>query len=191
VKAVVVEGGQAVVGAAGDRAAEAAVVAASVAAVAEDGRAAAVVVVAAVAEAGTVTAAIAAAEAAAAGSRVLTIRNYNQAGESATADSRSCSLGCRRSDFDSCFLQDVPMPTLYVRNVPKARYEALRKRARANHRSIAAEFLALLRNNILTEKELRARQKMLRKNSNMPSKKRSSKLAFRSSEELVRDSRER
>jgi plasmid stability protein len=83
------------------------------------------------------------------------------------------------------------MPTLYVRNAPKARYEALRKRARANHCSIAAEFLALLRKNILTAKELRARRKMLRKNSNMRSKERSSKPAFRSSEELVRASRER
>jgi plasmid stability protein len=53
------------------------------------------------------------------------------------------------------------MATLYVRNVPQARYEALRKRARANHRSIAAEFIALLRENISTVKVSPDRQKKL------------------------------
>jgi plasmid stability protein len=37
------------------------------------------------------------------------------------------------------------MPTLYVRNVPFDLYEALRKRAKQNGRSIAAEVIALLR----------------------------------------------
>jgi plasmid stability protein len=55
------------------------------------------------------------------------------------------------------------MPTLYVENVPRELYEALRGRARARRRSIAAEVLALLDEAIPTEKELKARQEFLRK----------------------------
>lgn len=44
------------------------------------------------------------------------------------------------------------MPALYVENVPKDLYEALRTRAHERHRSIAAEVLSLLEENIPTEK---------------------------------------
>ena len=37
------------------------------------------------------------------------------------------------------------MATLYVENVPDEIYKALRKRARANRKSIAAEVISLLR----------------------------------------------
>ncbi len=56
------------------------------------------------------------------------------------------------------------MATVYVRNVPQAQYEALRESARANHRSIRAEFIALLRENISTPKESPAHQKKPRNN---------------------------
>lgn len=56
------------------------------------------------------------------------------------------------------------MATVYVRNVPEALYGALRKRARANHRTIRAEFLEILSRNIPTAKQLRARQKLSLKN---------------------------
>jgi plasmid stability protein len=83
------------------------------------------------------------------------------------------------------------MPTLYVRNVPQALYEALRERARANHRSIAAEVLALLEENIPTAKELRARQRMFRRLVKMRTKGANSERAFPSTEEMLREDRSR
>ena len=47
------------------------------------------------------------------------------------------------------------MATLYVENVPDDLYEALRNRAKAQHRSIAAEVLALLEQNVPTAQELK------------------------------------
>lgn len=63
------------------------------------------------------------------------------------------------------------MPTLYVENVPKELYEALRGRARKRHRSMAAEVVALLEDNIPTEKELSARRGLLRRLERLRSKK--------------------
>lgn len=51
-----------------------------------------------------------------------------------------------------------PSGQLYVENVPKELYEALRGRARERHRSIASEVLALLEESIPTAKELKARR---------------------------------
>jgi len=55
------------------------------------------------------------------------------------------------------------MPTLYVENVPRDLYEALRDRAKAQRRSISAEVLALLEDNVPTKKELKARQRASKK----------------------------
>jgi plasmid stability protein len=52
--------------------------------------------------------------------------------------------------------------TLYVQNIPTELYEALRRRARANRKSIAAEVLLLLEQNVVTAAEQRSRQKFLR-----------------------------
>lgn len=82
------------------------------------------------------------------------------------------------------------MPTLYVENVPKDLYEALRERARTEHRSIAAEVLSLLEENIPTQKELKARQALLRK-LKMQSGKASSGKSFPSAEEMQRQDRSR
>ena len=50
------------------------------------------------------------------------------------------------------------MPTLYVENVPKDLYEALRARARKNRSSIAAEVIALLKETVPTAAELERRR---------------------------------
>ena len=52
------------------------------------------------------------------------------------------------------------MPTLYVENVPKALYQALRARARKNCSSIAAEVIALLKDNVPTASELKRRRQL-------------------------------
>jgi plasmid stability protein len=83
------------------------------------------------------------------------------------------------------------MPTLYVENIPKELYEALRGRARERHRSIAAEVLALLEESIPTEKELKARQEFLRKLERMRSKKPLSSESFPPTEEMQREDRAR
>lgn len=83
------------------------------------------------------------------------------------------------------------MPTLYVENIPKELYEALRGRARARHRSIAAEVLALLEESIPTERELKARQEFLRKLERMRSKKPLSSESFPPTEEMQRGDRAR
>jgi plasmid stability protein len=63
------------------------------------------------------------------------------------------------------------MATLYVENVPDDLYDALRGRARARRRSIAAEVRALLEENIPTAQELKARKRLLHKLGQMRSKK--------------------
>lgn len=83
------------------------------------------------------------------------------------------------------------MPTLYVENVPEDLYEALRSRARGKHRSIASEVLALLEENVPTEKELRARRAFLRKVERIRSQTPKSRGPFPSTEEMIREDRER
>lgn len=53
------------------------------------------------------------------------------------------------------------MPTLYVRNVPEDLYEALRRRAQANGKSISGEVLALLAENVPTPDELARRRELI------------------------------
>jgi len=83
------------------------------------------------------------------------------------------------------------MATLYVENVPKELYEALRSRARSRRRSIAAEVLALLEENVPTAQELKARQDLLRKLVRMRAKRPNSSRVFPSTEEMMREDRER
>jgi plasmid stability protein len=83
------------------------------------------------------------------------------------------------------------MPTLYVENVPKDLYEALRKRARAQRRSIAAEVISLLEENIPTEKELARRREVsdrLRKLKFTPT---DPNAEIPSSLEMIREDRDR
>jgi plasmid stability protein len=83
------------------------------------------------------------------------------------------------------------MATLYVENVPQELYEALRGRAQQRHRSIAAEVLALLEESIPTERELKARQTLLRKLERMRSKAARSPASFATTENMQREDRSR
>jgi hypothetical protein len=53
------------------------------------------------------------------------------------------------------------MPTLHVENVPTDLYEALRTRASERRKSISAEVVALLEENVPTAKELASRRELL------------------------------
>jgi plasmid stability protein len=83
------------------------------------------------------------------------------------------------------------MATLYVENVPDDRYEALRKRARQNGKSIASEVLELLQQNIPTERELKARRNAIRRLAELRSHPSPSPGPFPSAEEMLREDRER
>jgi plasmid stability protein len=83
------------------------------------------------------------------------------------------------------------MATLYVENVPDDLYEALRSRAKARRRSIAAEVLALLEENVPTAKELKARQDLVDKIIRLRTKEVAAGRTFPSSEDMIREDRER
>jgi plasmid stability protein len=83
------------------------------------------------------------------------------------------------------------MPTLYVENVPKDVYEALRKRAKDNRKSIAAEVIELLEQNIPTAEELKKRREFARKLREISSREPLSPGPFPSAEEMIREDRDR
>jgi plasmid stability protein len=83
------------------------------------------------------------------------------------------------------------MPTLYVENVPKALYQALRARARKNRSSIAAEVIALLKDNVPTAAELKRRRELFDALAEIRSHKPSGPGPFPSTEEMIREDRER
>jgi len=83
------------------------------------------------------------------------------------------------------------MATLYVKNIPNNSYEALRDRARAHRRSIAAEVLASLHENVPTKKELKARHNLLHKLLRTRAKRTNLGRSFPSSEEMLREDRAR
>jgi plasmid stability protein len=70
-----------------------------------------------------------------------------------------------------------------VKNIPDELYEGLRHRAKKSHRSIAAEVLVLLEENIPTAKKLRARRNLFLKLKKMRSAGASPGTLFRSTEE--------
>lgn len=83
------------------------------------------------------------------------------------------------------------MATLYVENVPDELYEALRKRARLQKRSIAAEVITLLEQNVPTERELRERRAWMRRLQKLRDTPSPSPGPFPSTEEMIREDRER
>jgi antitoxin FitA len=83
------------------------------------------------------------------------------------------------------------MPTLYVENVPKDIYEALRKRAKQQHRSIAAEVISLLEENIPTEKHLKAREAAYGRLKELKFTKGPGFASLPSSTDMIREDRER
>jgi plasmid stability protein len=82
------------------------------------------------------------------------------------------------------------MATLYVENVPDELYDALKRRARENRKSIAAEVLVLLEENVPTEMELKRRKKLFEELKKLRGSA-SAAGSFASSEEMVRQDRER
>jgi len=83
------------------------------------------------------------------------------------------------------------MATLYVENVPDELYEALRKRARLQKRSIAAEVITLLEQNVPTERELRERRAWIRRLQKLRDTPSPSPGPFPTTEEMLREDRER
>ena len=84
------------------------------------------------------------------------------------------------------------MPTLYVENIPKDLYDALRNTARQHRKSISAEVTAILEEHIVTPAELKARRRFLREAQILRAK--TSSVAGRrplSSEEMLRADRSR
>jgi len=83
------------------------------------------------------------------------------------------------------------MATLYVENVPDDLYEALRKRAKDRRKSIAAEVVSLLRENIPTPDELRARRQFVEQLRALRKTASPSRKKFPSSEVMLRADRSR
>lgn len=83
------------------------------------------------------------------------------------------------------------MATLYVENVPEELYEALRARARLHRKSIAAEVLSLLAENIPTTEELKRRRQFLKQLARFRAQGGGSKQAFSTAEDTLRGDRER
>ncbi len=82
------------------------------------------------------------------------------------------------------------MPTLYVEKVPEDLYEALRATARSHKKSISAEVLSLLSENVPTPGEIARRQELMKRASAL----RSQGVYVKnqpSSEELQREDRDR
>ena len=83
------------------------------------------------------------------------------------------------------------MPTLYVENVPKDLYEALRARARKNRSSIAAEVILLLKDVVPTALELKRRRQFYDDLAVLRSHKPLRNGPFPSTEETIREDRAR
>ncbi len=83
------------------------------------------------------------------------------------------------------------MATLYVENVPDELYEALRGRARQHRKSIAAEVLSLLEENVPTPREIKSRREFLRRAQHLRSQRPRSPDPFPSSERMQREDRTR
>ena len=83
------------------------------------------------------------------------------------------------------------MPTLYVENVPKDLYEALRARARKKRSSIAAEVIELLEQFVSTPAELRRRMRAYEELRKVQASAPPGPGPFQSAEEMIREDRER
>lgn len=82
------------------------------------------------------------------------------------------------------------MSVLYVENVPEEVYSALKNRARENRKSIAAEVITLLEENIPTEGELAKRKAFAARVGQLRAAG-SSAGGFPTVEEMLRDDRNR
>jgi plasmid stability protein len=83
------------------------------------------------------------------------------------------------------------MPTLYVENIPEDIYRALRRRARENHKSIAAEVISLLECHIPTAKELQRRRDFYERMNHLRARPPLSSVQSPNAEEMIRKDRNR
>ncbi len=83
------------------------------------------------------------------------------------------------------------MATLYVENVPDELYAALRDRARQHRKSLAAEVLSLLEDNVPSASELKRRKQFLLRVQRLGSRQVRSSGRFRSTEHMLREDRAR
>jgi plasmid stability protein len=83
------------------------------------------------------------------------------------------------------------MATLYVENVPDDLYEALRKRAKHNRKSIATEVIELLHQFVPTEEELKRRHEFYKDALQFSKRKPLTAGPFQSTKEMIREDRER
>jgi len=83
------------------------------------------------------------------------------------------------------------MATLYVENVPDKLYRALRDRARRHRKSIAAEVVALLEDNIPTPAELKHRRQFLDLVRRLRARKPPASGPFPTTEQMQREDRQR
>jgi plasmid stability protein len=83
------------------------------------------------------------------------------------------------------------MATLYVENVPDDLYNSLRARARRHRKSIAAEVLSLLEENVVTAADLKTRELFLRQVKRLRARAPAAPGPFPSSEEMQREDRAR
>ena len=82
------------------------------------------------------------------------------------------------------------MPTLYVENVPKGLYEALRKQAKAKKSSIAAEVIRILSERVPTEAMLRRRREAFEEAMRLSKARPLKPGPHPSAEEVLREARE-
>jgi plasmid stability protein len=83
------------------------------------------------------------------------------------------------------------MATLYVENVPDDLYKALRKRAKTNRSSIAAEVIGLLKRNIPTDAELKKRRDIFNRLAELRARPPLNSGPFPPVEDMIREDRER
>ena len=83
------------------------------------------------------------------------------------------------------------MPALYVEKIPDDLYRALRKRARENRKSIAAEVISLLERNVPTAKELQQRREFYKRMAELRTHTPETASSLPSIEEMIREDRER
>ncbi len=81
------------------------------------------------------------------------------------------------------------MPTLYVENVPEELYGALRDRARSHRKSLAAEVIALLEENVPTARELAHRREFLSRVRRIRARRSRSSGPFPAAEQIQREDR--
>jgi plasmid stability protein len=83
------------------------------------------------------------------------------------------------------------MATLYVENIPDELYESLRSHARKHRKSIAAEILTMLEEKFPSERELRRRRSIVRQLDQARTSPPLGPGPFPSTEEMLREDRER